>query len=102
MKISKEKFKMNILINIGAFGILTILWLGFAAALVFNQAMLDTIWQTLRGLPVVVQALVWLVILPVTAGLWIWEKTSWPLWIRLILVAGLAVATIYTFYPKHS
>jgi hypothetical protein len=92
---------MNTLINIGAFGILTILWLGFAAALVFNQAMLDTVWQTLRGLPIAIQALVWLVILPVTAGLWIWE-TSWPLWIRLILVAGLAVATIYTFYPKHS
>ena len=93
---------MNMLINIGAFGILAILWLGFGAALVFNHAMLDTVWQTLRGLPVVVQALVWLLVLPVAAGLWIWEKTTWPLWIRLILVAGLAIATIYTFYPKHS
>ena len=52
METSKEKFKMNMLINIGAFGILAILWLGFAAALVFNQAILDTVWQTLRGLPI--------------------------------------------------
>jgi len=92
---------MNTIINIGAFGILSILWLGFAAALVFNQAMLDTVWQTLRGLPIFAQATVWLLVLPIAAGLWIWES-SWPLWIRLALVAGLAVATIYTFYPKHS
>ena len=92
---------MNILINIGAFGILTILWLGFAAALVFNQALLDTVWQTLRGLPIVAQAVVWLLVLPVALGLWIWES-PWPIWIRLILVVGLAIATIYTFYPKQS
>ena len=93
---------MNLLINIGAFGILTILWLGFAAALVFNQAMLDTVWQTLRGLPIAIQTLAWLLVLPVAMGLWIWEKSTWPLWMRLILVLGLAIATIYTFYPKHS
>ena len=34
---------MNMIIYIGAFAILTILWLGFAAALLFNQAILDTI-----------------------------------------------------------
>jgi hypothetical protein len=101
MEISKGKFKMNLPLNIGAFGILTILWLGFAAALVFNQAILDTVWQTLRGLPIVVQAVVWLLVLPVAAGLWIWEL-SWPLWIRLILALALAIATIYTFYPNHS
>jgi len=64
---------MNMIINIGALVILTLLWLGFAAALIFNQAILDTVWQTLRGLPLVVQVLVWLLVLPVTAGLWIWE-----------------------------
>ena len=92
---------MNTLINIGAFGVLAILWMGFAAALVFNQAILDTVWQTLRGLPIAVQAVAWLLVLPVAMGLWIWES-SWPVWIRLNLVAGLAIATIYTFYPKHS
>ena len=42
---------MNMIINIGAFGILTVLWLGFAAALIFNQTILDTVWQSFRGLP---------------------------------------------------
>ena len=69
----KENLKMNMIINFGAFAILTILWLGFAAALIFNQAMLDTAWQMLRGLPFVIQAVVWLLILPVAAGLWIWK-----------------------------
>lgn len=92
---------MNMLINIGAFAILTILWLGFAAALIFNPALLDTVWQSLRALPIIAQAVVWLLVLPVALGLWIWES-SWPIWIRLILVAGLGFATIYTFFPKQA
>ena len=92
---------MNMIINIGAFAILSLLWLGFAAALLFNPAILDTMWQALRGLPIVVQVLVWLLALPVTAGLWIWE-TSWPLWLRLLLVIGLGFVTIYTFFPRKA
>ena len=90
---------MHIIINIGAFAILSILWLGFAVGILFNQSILHTVWQTLRSLPFLIQALVWLLVLPVALGLWIWE-TSWPLWIRLILVAGLGWGTIYTFFPK--
>ena len=92
---------MNMIINLGAFAILIILWLAFAAALIFNQVMLDTAWQMLRGLPFVIQAVVWLLILPVAAGLWIWE-TSWPLWLRLVLVIGLGGVTVYTFFPRKA
>ena len=35
---------MNMTINIGAFIILTALWLGFAAVLILNQTLLDNIW----------------------------------------------------------
>jgi hypothetical protein len=98
---SKENSTMNMIINIGAFAILGILWLGFAAALIFNRALLDSAWHALRGLPFIVQAVVWLLVLPVAAGLWIWE-TSWPLWLRLILVIGLGWVTIYTFFPKKA
>jgi hypothetical protein len=92
---------MNMIINIGAFSLLTILWLGFAAALIFNQAILDTVWQSFRALPWAVQGVVSLLLLPVTAGLWIWE-TEWPLWLRLALVLGLAWVTIYTFLPRRT
>ena len=92
---------MNTIINFGSFGILSILWLGFGAALLFNQALLETTWHLFRGLPIVAQALLGLLLLPVILGLWIWQ-TPWPLWICLILVIGLGWATLYTFFPKHS
>jgi hypothetical protein len=64
-----------------------------------NQVLLDSVWVTFRGLPWVVQGIVWILVLPVTAGLWIWE-TPWPLWLRLLLVIGLAWVTIFTFWPR--
>lgn len=91
----------NTIISVGSFAILSLLWLGFAAALVFNQALLDNIWQALRGLPMFIQVVVWLLVLPVAAGLWIWQM-PWPFWIRLILVIGLGWATLYTFFPKQA
>jgi hypothetical protein len=84
-----------------AFAVLTLLWLGFAAALLFNRSMLDTTWQAFRSWPIVIQLVVGLLILPVVLGLWIWE-TSWPFLLRLLLVAGLAWVTVYTFFPKET
>ena len=92
---------MNMFISISAFAILGILWLGFGASLIFNQALLDTVWQFFRGMPFALQVIVGFLVLPVALGLWIWES-SWPLWIRLILVLGLGFATIYTFFPKQA
>ena len=92
---------MNMSINISAFAILTFLWLGFAAALIFNQAILDSVWLSFRGLPFIGQALVGLLVLPVALGLWIWE-TSWPLWLRLVVIVGLGWVTIYAFFPRKA
>jgi len=89
------------IINIAAFGVLTLLWLVFAAALLFNRDLLDAVWQSFRGWPLLVQFVVGILVLPVFAGLWIWE-TSWPMWLRLILVLGLAWVTIYTFFPRKT
>ena len=88
----------NRIINLAAFAVLTLLWLIFAIALVFNRELLASAWQTLRGWPLVMQVIVWLLTLPVTLGLWIWQ-TAWPLALRLVLILGLAWATVYTFYP---
>jgi nucleoside permease NupC len=81
--------------------VLTLLWLAFAAALLFNRELLDITWQAFRGWPLIIQVVVGLLVLPVTAGLWIWQ-TSWPLILRLVLVAGLAWVTVYTFFPRKS
>lgn len=89
------------IINIVAFTVLTALWLAFAAALLFNPDLLNAVWQSFRSWSLILQIIVGLLALPVVAGLWIWE-TSWPLLLRLILEAGLAWVTVYTFLPKKT
>lgn len=91
---------LNKIINLSAFIILTVLWLGFGAALLVNRQLLDTTWQIFMGLPLVAQGVTGLLVLPVIVGLWIWE-TSWPILLRLVLVAGLAWATVYVFFPRN-
>jgi hypothetical protein len=71
------------------------------AALIFNPAILDTVWQSFRGWPLAVQLVVGLLVLPVALGFWIWEST-WPLLLRLLVVIGLGAATVYTFFPRRS
>ena len=71
------------------FGIFALIWIAFAAGLIWSQGSVDQAWATIRDLPLIVQAVVWLLFLPVMIGLWIWE-TSWPLLVRLVLVIGIA------------
>ncbi len=89
----------NRILNRLAFTVLTLLWLGFGVALLFDPKLLQAVWLAFRGWPLVGQILISLITLPVVAGLWIWQ-TSWPIWLRLVLLLGLAWATEYTFFPK--
>ena len=89
----------DLLISITAFLVLTLLWLGFGAALLFNREMLDNAWRLYRSWNILIQLFIALLVLPVVLGLWIWQ-TRWPVWLRLLLVAGLAWTTVYTFFPR--
>ena len=75
-----------------------ILWVAFGVALISSQGSLDDAWQWILSLPLLVEGLVWLLFLPVMLGMWIW-RTSGPLVLRLLLVAGLAGWTMLMF-PK--
>ena len=81
------------------FGIFAIMWVAFAAGLIFSQGSVDQAWQTIRELPLIAQVVVWVLFLPVMVGLWVWE-TSWPLIVRLVLVAGVAGWNLLIFLPK--
>jgi ABC-type amino acid transport system permease subunit len=81
------------------FAIFAIIWIAFGAALIFSQGSVDQAWQTVRGLPLIVQIVVWVLFLPVMIGLWVWE-TSWPLIVRLVLVIGVAGWNLIMFLPK--
>ena len=91
----------NRILSIVAFAVLTLLWLAFGVALIFQRDLLDFAWEVFRGWPLIAQAIVGLLALPVAIGLWIWE-TSWPILLRLVLVVGLAWGTIYAFFPKKA
>jgi hypothetical protein len=75
------------------------LWVIFGAAVVLSQGSLDEAWETIRGWPLILQALAWLLFLPVMFGLWVWE-TSWPLVIRLLLVLGAAGWNLLVLVPR--
>lgn len=84
--------------NVAVWILFTALWVAFLAALVFSQGSVNDIWHRLRDLPPIIQGVAWLLFLPVTAGLAIWE-TAWPLVVRLVLIVGLAWVNVYLFFP---
>lgn len=77
------------------------LWVAFGAAALADPAALASAWTTIGQLPLPMQALAWLLFLPVMAGLWIWS-TDWALAMRLVLVAGVAVWNLLVFLPRRS
>jgi len=81
------------------FAIFGVIWAAFGIGLVWSQGSVDGTWQALRELPLILQAVVWLLFLPVMAGLWIWEST-WPVAVRLLLVAGIAGWNLLIFLPR--
>jgi hypothetical protein len=95
---------MNGLINVTAFTILAALWLGFAVAFVASRSSLDATWHGVGALPLPIKGFVWLLTLPVMVGLGVWEGAwrtrPWPVIVRLLVVAGLALATLNAFFPR--
>ena len=81
------------------FVVFAIVWVATGAGLVLSQGSVDQAWDTIRGLPLIVQAIVWLLFLPVMIGLWIWEST-WPLLVRATLLLGIAGWNLLVFLPK--
>jgi ABC-type amino acid transport system permease subunit len=83
------------------FLIFAALWLVVGVGIVLSQGSVDAVWEQIRQLPLLVQAVAWLLLLPVMAGLWIWES-SWPLMIRAVLVLGIAGWTLLVMLPRAS
>jgi hypothetical protein len=80
------------------FVVVAVLWIAFGAALVVRQDGLDSAWSAFRSAPFPLQVVEGVVLLPWVLALAAWEA-GWALWLRLLLVAGLAWATIYAFLP---
>jgi len=89
----------NKVINLAAFIILSLLWLIFLIAVVANQQILLALWREFLAWPLIIQLIFAMLTLPVFISLWIWQM-GWALWVRIILVLGLAIASIYLFFPR--
>jgi hypothetical protein len=78
----------------------TALWLAFLGAMAVQPTALADAWQALGALPLPLQALAWLLFLPLTAGLWVWT-TDWPLIVRVAVVVGIAAWNVLVFIPRR-
>jgi hypothetical protein len=74
------------------------LWAAVGLALVREPARLDAAWARLRALPLLVQVVAWVLLLPVVAGLWVWH-TGWPRVARVVVLAGIATWNLVMFLP---
>jgi hypothetical protein len=94
-----RKSRMEPFVNVTAFTVFALLWAAFAAALIWSQGSLDQTWQWIGSLPLIAQGVLWLLLLPIVAGLWVWE-TTWPFVVRLVVVGGLGFMNLYVFFPR--
>jgi hypothetical protein len=83
---------MNELMSLLAFGVFAILWIAFGYALVASQGSLDQTDEWLRGLPLIAQAVVAFLTLPVVIGLWVWETN----FVSIAAVMGARERTAWT------
>jgi hypothetical protein len=74
------------------------LWVAIGVAVVRDPARLDVAWHRLRACPLPVQAIAWLLLLPVVAGLWVWHR-SWPGAARLAVMATIASWNLVVLVP---
>ena len=81
------------------FVVFAALWAAFAIGVIGSQSSVDEVWQTIGSWPLIIQVAAWIIVLPVMAGLWIWE-TTWPLVLRVVLVVGLAGWNLMIFLPR--
>ena len=78
---------------IGAFAMFVIVWVGYAIALRGDRGSIDQSWEWLRGLPAPIQVIVWVVILPIAVGMWIFES-EWTPTAGVLLGVGMIAWTL--------
>jgi hypothetical protein len=81
------------------FAVFAVVWVAFGAAVLRSQGTVDQAWRRIRALSIALQLVIWVLLLPVMIGLWIWE-TTWPVLVRATLVLGVAGWNLFMFLPS--
>jgi hypothetical protein len=74
------------------------MWVALGVAIVRAPARVDAAWRRLRALPLLVQLLAWVLLLPILAGIAVWQL-GWPRLARMTMVAGIAAWNLLVFLP---
>lgn len=81
--------------------VVVVLWALFAIALWTSPSSLTDVWEWVDALPTAAKLVVWVIGLPWMAGIAILQS-DWPDLLQIALVAGLALGSIWTFWPKRA
>jgi hypothetical protein len=75
------------------------IWGAFVALLAASPATLDDAYDRLRELPLVWEALMWLLTLPWTVAYLVYE-TGWEHWVRVVIVALIVTVHLGICAPR--
>ena len=75
------------------------LWGAFVALLATSPSTLDDAYDWLRELPIVWEALMWLLTLPWTVAYLVYE-TGWEHWVRVAVVASIVTVHLCICSPR--
>ena len=79
-------------INLLLIGVFAVLWAGLAGAALADGRFLNDFWTWITGLPLILAAVAWVVLLPIAVGAWAWTSNFGPIAMGLV-VFGLAAWT---------
>jgi hypothetical protein len=88
----------SLLVSGVMFGLSMVLSLAFGYYLATDPSRLADVWIWVRSLPLMVQVVLWLVLLPWMLSLWILSM-PWALGVRIALVVVLLVVSEYLLLP---
>jgi hypothetical protein len=71
----------------------------FAVLLITAPENLDTAWQWIRDLPIILEVVAWVLLLPWMLAYVVWQ-TSWALWVRIVVVAVLIGGVASSFWAS--
>ena len=81
------------------FGLMVGSWLAFAVLAVTSEDTLAGIWEWVRGLPLVLELVVWVLTFPWMLALAVWES-AWSDAARLLVVLTIATAWTLMSIPR--
>ena len=81
------------------FAVFAVIWVAVVIGIVWSAGTVDDAWRNIRELPPILQAITWVLFLPVMVGLWVWES-SWPFLVRIVVVVGIAGWNLLIFLPR--